>query len=307
VNNFVTKIKKSNLPFLDNKQSEIFYHKNTDKIIIWMADEAITTDISNQYEEFFDSLGLTMDDILLFHSNANLNRKGYYFVDYFFMECKGILKNYPNYGKVSYDDTKEKIYSCLNHSENKHRTIVFNELKSRKLLKKGFVSYIDKQIFLPITFETPPSESRNWRWSTILPTLIGKTYFNIVTETHHDIEPDFDSLFITEKLCKALITEPFILVGNTKILEYVRDKGFETYPELFDESYDLIENPEDRLDFVLDEIERVCNMNIEELEKIYKSVLWKIKHNRDLMLNFKDDDFIKPYAINWRDSLNESH
>jgi hypothetical protein len=48
-------------------------------------------------------------------------------------------------------------------------------------------------------------------------------------------------------------------------------------------------------------------MNIEELEKIYKSVLWKIKHNRDLMLNFKDDDFIKPYAINWRDSLNESH
>jgi hypothetical protein len=69
----------------------------------------------------------------------------------------------------------------------------------------------------------------------------------------------------------------------------------------------LIENPEDRLDFVLDEIERVCNMNIEELEKIYKSVLWKIKHNRDLMLNFKDDDFIKPYAINWRDSLNESH
>ena len=74
MNNFVTKIKKSNLPFLDNKQSEIFYHKNTDKIIIWMADEAITTDISNQYEEFFDSLGLTMDDILLFHSNANLNR-----------------------------------------------------------------------------------------------------------------------------------------------------------------------------------------------------------------------------------------
>ena len=38
---------------------------------------------SKQYEEFFDSIGLTMDDVLIFHSNANLNRKGYYFFDYF--------------------------------------------------------------------------------------------------------------------------------------------------------------------------------------------------------------------------------
>ncbi len=291
MNDIVRKIKKSSLPYLDNKPSDIFYHKDVDKIIIWMADEAITTDISNQYEEFFDSLGLTMDDILLFHSNANLNRKGYYFFDYFFMECKRVLKERSVYGKVDYDTKKERIYSCLNHSANKHRTIIFEGLKEKKLLNQGFVSYVDKEIFLPSTFENPPSQSRDWRWSTMLPKLIGKTYFNIVTETHHDIEPDFDSLFITEKVCKALITEPFILVGNTGMLEYVRDKGFETYPELFDESYDLIKNPNERLNFVLSEVERVCNMDKNELEKIYKSVLWKIKHNRKIMVEFEEDEF----------------
>lgn len=298
MNEIVKKIKNSHLPFLENRDG-IYYDKETDKIIILMMDEAVTTDLSNQYEEFFRDIGLTMDKVLIFHSNAKLKKEGYYFLDYFFMECKRLLKDYSNYGKVSYDDTKEKIYSCLNHSENKHRTIIFDELKSRKLLKYGFVSYRDKGVYLPRNIEDSQTEEDDWRWPTLIPEVVSKTYFNIVTETHHDIEPDFDSLFITEKLCKALITEPFILVGNTKMLEYVRDKGFETYPELFDERYDLIENPKDRLDFVLDEVERVCNVDVKELEKIYKSVLWKVEHNRNVMLNFKDDDYGASKVEKW--------
>ena len=299
MNEIVKKIKNSNLPFLDQKTDEIYYDKETDKIIILMMDEAVTTDLSNIYEEFFRDIGLTMDKVLIFHSNAKLKKEGYYFLDYFFMECKRLLKDYSNYGKVSYDDTKEKIYSCLNHSENKHRTIIFDGLKSRKLLKYGFVSYRDKGVYLPRNIEDRQTDEDDWRWPTLIPEVVSKTYFNIVTETHHDIEPDFDSLFITEKLCKALITEPFILVGNIGMLEYVRDKGFETYPELFDERYDLIENPKDRLDFVLDEVERVCNMDVKELEKIYKSVLWKVEHNRNVMLNFKDDDYGASKVEKW--------
>ena len=76
--------------------------------------------------------------------------------------------------------------------------------------------------------------------------------------------------------------------------------GFETYPELFDESYDLIENPMKRIDFIIDEIERLCNMSKNELEKIYKSVLWKIEHNRKIILNFKDDEFAYKYVMNWK-------
>ena len=126
----------------------------------------------------------------------------------------------------------------------------------------------------------------------MIPEVVSKTYFNVVTETHHNIEKDFDDLFITEKICKALITEPFIIVGNCGSLNYVKEKGFETYPELFDESYDLIENPNERLNFVLSEVERVCNMDKNELEKIYKSVVWKIEHNRKIMVDFEEDEFV---------------
>ena len=290
MNEIVKKIKNSHLPFLYT--TDIYYDKETDKIIILMVDEAVTTDISNQYEKYFDSIGLTMDKVLIFHSNANINRKGYYFLDNFFMECKRLLNRHPDYGKIDYNIKKEKIYSCLNHSENKHRTIIFNGLKSRKLLKYGFVSYLDKGVYLPRNIEDSRTEKYDWRWPTLIPEVVSKTYFNVVTETHHNIEKDFDDLFITEKICKALITEPFIIVGNCGSLNYVKEKGFETYPELFDESYDLIENPKDRLEFILDEIERLCNMDKNELEKIYKSVVWKIEHNRKIMVDFEEDEFV---------------
>ena len=71
--------------------------------------------------------------------------------------------------------------------------------------------------------------------------------------------------------------------------------GFQTYPELFDESYDLIENPKDRIEFILDEIERLCNMDKSELEKIYNSVIWKVEHNRKIMVEFPIDEFAYKY------------
>jgi hypothetical protein len=184
-------------------------------------------------------------------------------------------------------------------------------LKERKLLQYGFVSYCEKGVYLPSDIEDTQSKELeidektnelvplgDWRWPTLVPDVISKTYFNVVTECGLQSSSRFNSIagdgcFITEKTCKALITEPFIVVGNYGILKYLKELNFETYPELFDESYDLIENPKDRLEFILDEVERLCNMNKNELEKIYKSVLWKIKHNRKRMLNFEDDKYIR--------------
>ena len=47
----------------------------------------------------------------------------------------------------------------------------------------------------------------------------------------------------------------------------------------------------ERIDFIVDEIERLCNMDKNKLEEIYNSVIWKVDYNRNIMLNFKDDDY----------------
>ena len=156
-------------------------------------------------------------------------------------------------------------------------------------VKFEFVTTYD----VPRNIEDSQTEEGDWRWPTLIPEVVSKTYFNVVTETHNEYD-DYD-LLISEKTCKALITQPFIVIGNYGTLRHVKKLGFETYPELFDESYDLIENPKDRLEFILDEIERLCNTDKNELEKIYNSVIWKVEHNRKIMVEFPIDEFAYKY------------
>ena len=308
MNEVIKKIKKENEHFLIHR---IFYDKDLDKIIVDQCDEGMTESIADDWKKFCKKNDVPINKILVLNNNPMVEREFLYSYDYYFMECRRLLKRFTDYGIVNYDIEKEKIYNCLNNNLRTVRTFIFDGLKERKLLQYGFVSYCEKGVYLPSDIEdTQPKELEidektnelvplgDWRWPTLVPDVISKTYFNVVTECGLQPSSRFnfiagDGCFITEKTCKALITEPFMVVGNYGILKYLKELDFETYPELFDESYDLIENPKDRLEFILDEVERLCNMNKNELEKIYKSVLWKIEHNRKRMLNFEDDKYIR--------------
>jgi len=181
---------------------------------------------------------------------------------------------------------KEKIYNCLNHAVKRHRTIIFDNLKKKGLLDMGFVSYIYRGVVLPIMIDPRSKFPRGWDCFSYYVTE--KSYFNVITETQHEYDnPDYNGLHITEKTYKALISQPFIIVGQYGHLEKLREWGFQTYPELFDESYDLIENPMERIDFIIDEIERLCNMDKNELEEIYNSVIWKVDTIKKLCWSFQ--------------------
>jgi hypothetical protein len=53
---------------------------------------------------------------------------------------------------------------------------------------------------------------------------------------------------ITEKTIKPFcVGHPTLVAGNPRSLEFVRQIGFETFSSTFDESYDQIMNPVDRL------------------------------------------------------------
>jgi len=94
--------------------------------------------------------------------------------------------------------------------------------------------------------------------------------------------------FITEKVYRTMLLHPMILLGCAYTLKHLRSRGFETFPEMFDESYDEIENDKERFFFILNEVERVCNLPKEELHEKYVSVLPKIKHNQQIFYNSKE-------------------
>ena len=59
---------------------------------------------------------------------------------------------------------------------------------------------------------------------------------------------DDDRLHLTEKSLRPIaMGQPFVLAATAGSLEYLRSYGFKTFDDVWDESYDLVEDPAERL------------------------------------------------------------
>jgi len=87
------------------------------------------------------------------------------------------------------------------------------------------------------------------------------TYFSLITETVFDYPYSLRS----EKIYKPLtIGHPFIVVANRGFYRDLRNAGFQTYHNLIDETFDLIDNNQDRLDRIAQVVEDLCSSNLNE-------------------------------------------
>ena len=92
---------------------------------------------------------------------------------------------------------------------------------------------------------------------------------------------------LSEKTFKAMLLNPFIILGGYHSLNRLHELGFKTFPELFDESYDNIFDPKERYNKIFSNILNVCNMTENKLNDLYHSVLVdKVKYNQQLYLNY---------------------
>jgi hypothetical protein len=92
------------------------------------------------------------------------------------------------------------------------------------------------------------------------------TNMEIVLETLFDD----DRLHLTEKTLRPIAcAQPFILAATAGSLEYLRSYGFETFGELIDESYDLIQNPLERLHAICAEMKRISLLDPEQKKQLF--------------------------------------
>lgn len=97
----------------------------------------------------------------------------------------------------------------------------------------------------------------------------------------------------TEKTFKAIYYElPFMVVGVKHTLLGLRKLGFETFPEFFDESYDLYDKWEHKEHIYKDNVDKLMSMTHNELYDLYysDSVQKKLKHNKQLYRQLIQDD-----------------
>lgn len=99
---------------------------------------------------------------------------------------------------------------------------------------------------------------------------------------------------ISEKTINAITSErPFVLAGAPGVLKFLRELGFKTFSDFWDESYDDIELHDDRLVKVCSTVESICSMSIEQMRDMHTRMSPILKHNREHIKNI--DGIFKKY------------
>jgi hypothetical protein len=85
---------------------------------------------------------------------------------------------------------------------------------------------------------------------------------------------------ITEKTFKAIALEiPFVLVAPAGSLSYLREYGFKTFADVFDESYDLETDDILRVEKVAQLLKDLNNLSVTERQQIHQACLPIVEHN----------------------------
>ena len=85
---------------------------------------------------------------------------------------------------------------------------------------------------------------------------------------------------ITEKTFKAIALEmPFVLVAPAGSLEYLREYGFQTFGDIFDESYDEEIDDFRRIERITQLLKNLDNLSARERQQIQRACLPRVEHN----------------------------
>lgn len=144
-------------------------------------------------------------------------------------------------------------------------------------LDDAYWSYVRRGTALP---GEPPETAGAKRWDTRYqnPMWYDDTCFGLVLESVTRWESAVP--FLTEKIFKPISHyQPYMVIGANGILQYLKQQGFETFDNVFDESYDQVSSLDDKMKIIIDNIERYQKQPHDRV------TLGKLKHNFELFYN----------------------
>lgn len=215
---------------------------------------------------------------------------------------------------------KDKIFLCFNHLQREHRIRLLNKIVAADLLDKSFYSFVGHGDIKEFISKLPSNISAYKHIRQIVDRLplelnyritgedAGKTiisdldyyensYFSLVTETiffkktgkYHHYYYTNDRSFLTEKIFKPILAKhPFIAVSSAGYLHELRKLGYKTFHPFIDETYDTIEDDHDRLQLIVEEVERLSKQTDEEWIVWQANIRSTVEFNNQHLLSRTD-------------------
>lgn len=177
------------------------------------------------------------------------------------------------------DQIYSKVFISMNGSPHYHRCMMYDLLAKYDLDQYGNVSWnaLNKKESYKWKYRKKPQPtplSDNFQHTGnqfYLPLEWDTSFLNLVSETSTNVN------FITEKTWIPLLyKKPFLVQCKQNFYKTFQEMGFVLYDEIFDYSFDSIENTEERTSAMLANIKKIAD---KDLTQLYNMILPKINHN----------------------------
>ncbi len=136
---------------------------------------------------------------------------------------------------------------------------------------------IDTSVSHPLVTGSPLDSSARYTAD-----FYSKIALDIVTESVFN----YPYQLLTEKTLRPInCKRMFIIVGAPYSLALLHSKGFKTFDDIIDESYDRIEDAEQRFKSIVNSIEKFCALDLAQIKKYYNDNREKFSHNWHTLKN----------------------
>ena len=194
---------------------------------------------------------------------------------YKFLFLNGRVRSHRKYLYERFRETgllDQALWTMLDGRPSFSKNFKFNRNGVNLLATTSEIRWLDSsyefKFYKNPTIDIDPSQRTfvknqlfNNEWGEIYlePAPYIDTYFSLVTETVFE----YPYSFRTEKIAKVLaIGHPFIVAANVGFYRDLRNLGFRTFNSIIDESFDLVENHQDRMDCIYNIVQDLCQQDL---------------------------------------------
>lgn len=194
--------------------------------------------------------------------------------------------------KVSHMHTDD-----ANYTENLWRDSIDKSLCERFKINEQYIEQIYNKLPLKIDEYGEPAAMAELYNKTIDP-YYHNSLISVVTETNFAN----NEIFLTEKIFKPILhRHPFILVGAYKTLDHLKTLGYKTFSDFFDESYDDIEDPKERLVKIVEICKDIQGWPDTKRKTFFYKAMAITNHNYELLTSLYPDKMRRNFWHKLRD------
>jgi len=126
-----------------------------------------------------------------------------------------------------------------------------------------------------------------------------ESFVDIVNESRY-AQPTSN---VSEKVFQSIqFWTPFVLVAPPHSLKYMREMGFKTFDQWWDESYDTETDHTLRLMKILDLIEHIDSLSDSQCVEMYRDMTPTLMHNAENLMKISMDSSMQHRLRKWTDS-----